>query len=156
MANQSVDLDFLFRHYQQSILLEPLEADVKENKKKYSELQKKMNELKDECDLSFALFLQTVANMTKDEYIKYIRASLKGPNIFLRRHPSEMRVNYYNPYNIVSCISKSQRGISAMLEKASQEAAEGNMDLKHQVRHIGNKFLNFVEVSAQEASYLIL
>lgn len=89
-----------------------------------------------------------------------------------------MRVNYYNhsllqawnanldiqfvlsPYAcatyIVAYISKSQRGISAMLDKASQEATDGNMDLKRQVRHIGNKFLNFVEVSAQEGSYLML
>ncbi|XP_033759145.1 uncharacterized protein LOC117341405 [Pecten maximus] len=116
--------------------------------------------------------------MEETEYIKCIRASLKGPKIFIRRNPDEMRVNYYNPAvlkawhanldiqfvldpyacatYIVSYISKSQRGISALLEKASQEAIEGNMDLRRQVRHIGNKFLNFVEVSAQEASYLIL
>ena len=43
-----------------------------------------------------------------------------------------------------------------MLENAAKEASEGNMDLKRQVRHIGNKFLNFVEVSAQEACYLVL
>ena len=89
-----------------------------------------------------------------------------------------MRVNYYSvtvlkawkanldiqfvldPYAcamyIVSYISKSQRGMSSMLENAAREASEGNMDLKRQVRHIGNKFLNFVEVSAQEACYLVL
>ncbi|XP_033725386.1 uncharacterized protein LOC117315346 [Pecten maximus] len=161
-----------------TMILEPLETDVAEYKKKYTELQKKMNEYKDGCDLSFHAFLQSSVEMNETEYINCIRSSLKGPKIFLRRTPAEMRVNYYNPAvlkawhanldiqfvldpyacatYIVSYISKSQRGISALLDKASQEAAEGNMDLKRQVRHIGNKFLNFVEVSAQEASYLIL
>ncbi|XP_062614791.1 uncharacterized protein LOC134276564 [Saccostrea cucullata] len=161
-----------------TMLLEPLDVDVEHYRKLYSDIQKKMNDYKDGCSLDYESFLQTVVEMCEDEYIKCIRASLKGPKVFLRRSPSEMRVNYYNtsvlkawnanldiqfvldPYAcatyIVAYISKSQRGISAMLDKASQEAAEGNMDLKRQVRHIGNKFLNFVEVSAQEASYLIL
>ncbi|XP_062566991.1 uncharacterized protein LOC134229291 [Saccostrea cucullata] len=161
-----------------TMLLEPLDFDVEHYRKMYSDIQKKMNDYKDGCSLDYESFLETVVEMCEDEYIKCIRASLKGPKVFLRRSPSEMRVNYYNPsvlkaWNanldiqfvldpyacatyIVAYISKSQRGISAMLDKASQEAAEGNMDLKRQVRHIGNKFLNFVEVSAQEASYLIL
>ena len=161
-----------------TMLLEPLETDVDEYRKKYSDIHNKMNEYKDGCDIDYQTFLQNVIGMSEEEYIKCIRASLKGPKMFLKRNPSEMRVNYYNPdllkaWNanldiqfvldpyacatyIVAYISKSQRGISAMLDKASQEAAEGNMDLKRQVRHIGNKFLNFVEVSAQEASYLIL
>ncbi|XP_061196513.1 uncharacterized protein LOC133204782 [Saccostrea echinata] len=161
-----------------TMLLEPLDVDVEHYKKMYSDIQKKMNDYKDGCSLDYEFFLQTVVGMCQDEYIKCIRASLKGPKVFLKRSPSEMRVNYYNPsvlkaWNanldiqfvldpyacatyIVAYISKSQRGISAMPDKASQEAAEGNMDLKRQVRHIGNKFLNFVEVSAQEASYLIL
>ncbi|XP_062590040.1 uncharacterized protein LOC134251654 [Saccostrea cucullata] len=161
-----------------TMLLEPLDVDVEHYRKMYSDIQKKMNDYKDGCSLDYDSFLETVVEMCEDEYIKCIRASLKGPKVFLKRSPSEMRVNYYNstvlkawnanldiqfvldPYAcatyIVAYISKSQRGISAMLDKASQEAAEGNMDLKRQVRHIGNKFLNFVEVSAQEASYLIL
>ncbi|XP_061190195.1 uncharacterized protein LOC133198054 [Saccostrea echinata] len=161
-----------------TMLLEPLDVDVEHYRKIYSDIQKKMNDYKDGCSLDYESFLETIVEMCEDEYIKCIRASLKGPKIFLKRSPSEMRVNYYNssvlkawnanldiqfvldPYAcatyIVAYISKSQRGISAMLDKASQEAAEGNMDLKRQVRHIGNKFLNFVEVSAQEASYLIL
>ncbi|XP_061190534.1 uncharacterized protein LOC133198460 [Saccostrea echinata] len=161
-----------------TMLLEPLDVDIEHYRKTYSDIQRKMNDYKDGCSLDYESLLQTVVQMCENEYIKCIRASLKGPKMFLKRSPSEMRVNYYNPsvlkaWNanldiqfaldpyacatyIVSYISKSQRGISAMLEKASQEAAEGNMDLKRQVRHIGNKFLNFVEVSAQEASYLIL
>lgn len=32
----------------------------------------------------------------------------------------------------------------------------GNRDIANKVRHIGNKFLNAVETSAQEAAYLVL
>ena len=42
------------------------------------------------------------------------------------------------------------------LDAAAKEARKGNLDLKKQVRHIGNVFSNCVEVSAQEAVYLDL
>ena len=57
---------------------------------------------------------------------------------------------------IVGYMSKSQRGMSAQLDAAAKEARKGNFDLKKQVRHIGNVFSNYVEVSAQEAVYLAL
>ena len=57
---------------------------------------------------------------------------------------------------IVSYISKSQRGMSSLLDRAAKEARNGNLDLKRQVRHIGNVFSNSVEVGAQEAVYLVL
>ena len=48
---------------------------------------------------------------------------------------------------------KGQRGMSRLLETAWKEAKSGNKDLVNQVRHIGNKFLNAVEISAQEAVF---
>ncbi|XP_068693105.1 uncharacterized protein [Montipora foliosa] len=57
---------------------------------------------------------------------------------------------------ILSYITKGQRGMSKLLEKASQEANAENKDVLNKVRHIGNKFLNAVEISAQEAVYLVL
>ena len=57
---------------------------------------------------------------------------------------------------IVSYISKAQKGMSELLRKACAEAKEGNANVKQQVRDIGNKFLNSVEISAQEAAYIIL
>ena len=50
---------------------------------------------------------------------------------------------------IVSYISKSQRGMSNLLYVATKEARNGNLDIKKQVRHIGNVFSNSVEVNAQ-------
>ena len=57
---------------------------------------------------------------------------------------------------ISSYITKGQRGMSKLLRKASEEASSGNKDIINKVRHIGNKFLNAVEISAQEAVYLVL
>ena len=57
---------------------------------------------------------------------------------------------------ILSYITKGKRGMSKLLEKACEEAKSGNKDIKNRVRHIGNKFLNAVEIIAQEATYLVL
>ena len=98
--------------------------------------------------------------------------------MFLDRKPNEMRINLFNgkillawkanldiqivlePYGcasyIVGFISKSQRGMSAQLDAAPKDARKYNLDLKKQVRYIGNVFSNCVEVSAQEAVYLDL
>lgn len=65
-----------------------------------------------------------------------------------------------NPYAcatyILSYITKGQRGMSKLLEKAPDDAKSGNKDITNRIRHIGNKFLNAVEISAQEAVYLVL
>lgn len=64
-----------------------------------------------------------------------------------------------NPYACatytLSYITKGQRGMSKLLEKATDVAKSGNKDSTNRIRHIGNKFLNAVEISAQEAVYLV-
>ena len=57
---------------------------------------------------------------------------------------------------IVSYISKAQKGMSELLHKAVEEAKEENTNIKQQVHDVGNKFLNSVEISAQEAVYVVL
>ena len=161
-----------------TMLLYPLEENVDKYKKKNTELLKAMNEYKDNVDMTFEEFLENVAKMDFEDYIKCIRSSLKAPKVFLKRKTKDMRINLFNegillawkanldiqivlePYGcasyIVGYISKSQRGMSAQLDAAAKEARKGNLDLKKQVRHIGNVFSNCVEVSAQEAVYLDL
>ena len=46
--------------------------------------------------------------------------------------------------------------MSKLLRQACEEAKEGNKNIVNKVRHIGNKFLIAVEISAQEAVYLVL
>ena len=161
-----------------TMVLDPLETDKEKYYKLYTQLQKTMNAEKDGYHMNYDNFLKNVVQMSENEYIKCIRSSLNSSKVFLKRKPSEIRVNLYNkdvlyawkanidiqfvldPYAcamyIVSYISKSQRGMSNLLYAAAKEARDGNLDIKRQVRHIGNVFSNSVEVSAQEAVYLIL
>ena len=96
-----------------------------------------MNECKDTEGMSFGEFLEKVAKMEFDEYIK-------APKVFLDRKPNKMRIILFNgkillawkanldiqivlePYGcasyIVGYISKSQRGMSAQLDSAAKEA----------------------------------
>ena len=65
-----------------------------------------------------------------------------------------------DPYSCVVYIcdylTKNNKGMSILLEQAAKEAKDGNMDLKKSGRHIGNKFLNCVEMSEQECVYSLL
>ncbi|WAQ97355.1 hypothetical protein MAR_030045 [Mya arenaria] len=163
---------------QKTMVLDPLENDKDKYFKQYEKIQKKMNDEKHGYNMSFENFLTDIAQMNEDDYIKCIRSSLNSSKVFLKRNPNEIRENLYNdvvlkawkantdiqfvldPYAcamyIVSYISKSQRGMSNLMHAAAKEARDGNLDIKRQVRHIGNVFSNSVEVSAQEAVYLVL
>ena len=121
-------------------------------------------------NVTFDQFLNDILELNEEECIKTLRSNLSGPKVVLKRKPSEVRINPYmkvvlsawkanhdlqfvlDPYAcamyIVSYISKSQ--------KAAKEARQGNLDLRHQVRHIGNYLTNSVETCAQEAVYLTL
>ena len=57
---------------------------------------------------------------------------------------------------IVGYISKGQRGMSDLLRHACEDARKDGGRLKTQVRAIGNKFNRHVEISEQEAAYLVL
>jgi len=113
-----------------------------------------------------------------DSYKLAIRFSLKMATTFIKRSPSEIRVNNYNVHTlqawranhdiqfildiyacasyITSYIAKEERGMSDLLRNACEKARLKNNTLKQQVCLIGNKFLNNVEISAQEAVYLLL
>ena len=97
--------------------------------------------------------------------------------MFLKRNPSEVRINNYNPaclsawranidiqyvLDVYACavyianyISKGQKGMNELLRQACKEGRRGNSTIK-QVRDIGSIFLNNVEISAQEAVYILL
>jgi hypothetical protein len=164
---------------QSTTILTPLEGDgLDMYAKKYVEISKKLNKMKSEEKISYEEFLETVIEISEEDYIKAIRASLKGPKVFLKRQASERNINPYmklllkawkanhdlqfvlDPYAcamyIVGYISKSQKGMSSLMNRACKEARCGNDDIRKQVKYIGNKFLNAVETCAQEASYLAL
>jgi len=147
---------------------------IKQNSEKIKGL---LDEMKYGENITFEELLQKL-QIDEESYILAIQFSLTRDTLLLKRSPSEIRVNSYNanllkawranmdiqyvldPYAcavyILSYITKGQRGMSKLLEKACEEAKSGDKDIRNRVRHIGNKFLNAVEISAQEAVYLVL
>ena len=165
-----------------TVILYPLEDDIpasekEKHKGEFRKFHEKLNDMKDGEDISFDDLLEKLG-VSEEDYILAIRASLVTATIFLKRNPNELRINNYNrscllawranmdiqyvldvyacAMYIVSYISKAQRGMSELLRIACEEAKSGNSSVKQQVRDIGNKFLNAVEISAQEAVYLAL
>ena len=164
-------------------ILYPLDADnmddheLDQHKDAWQFIKKHLNDMKDGDDITFdQLFINL--KLTEQNYLLAIRSSLKTPTIFLKRKPNELRINNYNPaclsawranmdiqfvldvyacvVYIVSYIYKAQKGMSDLLRTACEEAKRGNSSIKQQVRDIGNRFLNNVEISAQEAVYIVL
>ncbi|CAB3991404.1 Hypothetical predicted protein [Paramuricea clavata] len=166
-----------------TMILEPLsETDLEENvadilKKALGQIHSLLDSIKADETMTFDQFLEKL-NLSEHQYLKAIRLSLKHNTLLLKRSPAEIRINCYNPnllrawkanmdiqyvldpyacaVYILSYITKGQRGMSKLLRKACEEAKEGNKNIVNKVRHIGNKFLNAVEISAQEAVYLVM
>jgi len=53
---------------------------------------------------------------------------------------------------IINYINNSNRGVSQRL----REAMNGSVSVKRKLQHLGSKFINATEMSAQEAAYNIL
>ncbi|CAB4033744.1 Hypothetical predicted protein, partial [Paramuricea clavata] len=166
-----------------TMILEPLsETDLDENvadilKKALGQIRSLLDSIKADETMTFDEFLKKL-DLSEQQYLKTIRLSLKHNTLLLKRSPTEIRINCYNPnllrawkanmdiqylldpyacaVYILSYITKCQRGMSKLLRKACEEAKEGNKNIVNKVRHIGNKFLNGVEISAQEAVYLVM
>ena len=163
-------------------ILYPLDSDIqdhelKQHKYTWKFVQKHINDMKEGEPISFDQLLVNL-KLTEQNYLLAIRSALKAPTIFLKRNPNELRINNYNAaclsawranmdiqfvldvyacaMYIVSYISKGQKGMSELLRTACEEAGRGNSTIKQQVRDIRNKFLNNVEISAQEAVYIVL
>jgi len=159
-----------------TVILQPLdissydESEQKTIKSNSEAIKTLLDDMKYGENITFEEFLQKM-NLDEHDYILAIRYTLKRDTLLLKRLPSEIRVNNYStsllkawranmdiqyvldPYAcavyILSYITKGQRGMSSLLEKACEEAKSGDKDIKNRVRHIGNTFLNAVEISAR-------
>ena len=166
-----------------TMILEPLsDTDLDENvgdmlNEALGRIRSLLNSINADDNMTFVEFLDKLA-LSEQQYIKAIRLSLKRSTLLFKRSPAETRINCYNPHllrawkanmdvqfvqdpyacavYILSYITKGQRGMSKLLRKACEKAKQGNKNIVNKVRHIGNKFLNAVEISAQEAVYLVL
>ena len=163
-------------------ILYPLEDEDKDCR---SELQKKFNEMmkkgkKEKLPATVKTFdewLQHI-DLQEDEYYTIIRSTLDRKKMFLKRAPTEMRINPYmkgllrawkanhdiqfvlHPFQCVSYIcdymTKSQKGVSELMQDANDEARAGNMDMKKRFRHIANVLLNAAESPIQQCCYDLL
>ena len=153
------------------------ESDFRKHKENWKNVSKNLNDMIEGDDVTFEQMLINL-DITEQNYYLAIRSNPNSPTIFLKRNPNELRVNNYNSaclnawranmdiqfvldvyacaMYIVSYISKAQKGMSQILQQACEEAKKGNCSIKQQVRDIGNKFLNSVEISPQEAVYIVL
>ena len=166
-----------------TVILQPFSQDDDEAEETAKENWKKIKKLLDEFKLgedvtmSFDEMLDHL-NLNFDEYITAVQTTIVRTKMFFKRRPCEIRINNYmkncfhfwranhdiqpsiEPYGMVkyilSYVTKGQKGMSAVMEKACREARNGNMDLKQSVRHMGNAFLNGVETSQEEAACLLL
>ena len=163
-------------------ILYPLDDDNIRNKDSYVKLFTQINKFiqkkyKEKQFIKFNEILNEL-NISYELYILALRSTIKKRKIFLKRDLEEICINNYmtqlvnvwnanhdiqyvlDPYSCVVYIcdylTKNNKGMSILLEQAAKEAKDGNMDLKKSVRHIGNKFLNCVEMSEQECVYSLL
>ena len=152
--------------------------EIRKHKDMWKDISKHLNVTKESEEITFDQLLINL-NVTEQNYYLAIRSGLNSPTIFLKRNPNELRVNCnYNStclsawranmdiqfvLDVYACtmytlchISKVQKGMSRLLQRACDEARDRNSTIKQQVRDIGNKFLNSVEISAQKAVYIVL
>lgn len=145
---------------------------MKQLKETCKNLKKQLDHMKEGEAITVDELLLNL-NVSKETYLLAIRSGLNPPTIFLKWQPNELCINNYNAsclsawranmdiqfvldacaMYIVSYISKAQKSITGILQVACDEARKGNVSIKQQVRDMGNKFLNNVEISAQETIY---
>ncbi|XP_078619175.1 uncharacterized protein LOC144886422 [Branchiostoma floridae x Branchiostoma japonicum] len=126
-------------------------------------------------DISLENLLQK-AKVNQHEYQQALKLTRSGEQIILKRQPSEIYINHFNPtilklwranmdiqyiLDAYSCIMyitsymvKAERAMSELLQKVLEESKAE--DLKSKLRKVGSAFLNNREVSAQEAVYRLL
>lgn len=78
-----------------------------------------------------------------------------------RLHRANMDIQFIlNPYALVNYlvnyVLKSMKGISKIMHDTMEEIKKGNYTIKQKLAKISKEFINGVEISAQEASYILL
>ena len=154
------------------------EAEENEYKAKWRKIHKHLNQYGLAFQIKITYDELLVEFEMSQKYASVVRTSLARPMLFLKCRPCEIRVNNYmkhclefwranhdiqpslSPYAMIqymlSYVTKTLKGMSAVIDRACREARQGNVDIKASVRHMGNAFLNGVETSAQEAACLVL
>ena len=155
---------------------EPVKAA--ERNAKYMDILAKMHDILSDQSATHKSLRDILkqAVISYEDYHSALQTSKRGRTVVLKRKPSEINTNYYNPHllkaweaNIdvqycldpyaciaymVAYITKDEREMSHVLQAVSSE--EPNEDWKQKMKRCGRAFLNAREVSAQEAVYRLL
>ena len=144
-------------------------------KKVFSKVQKTLDGMETEGDVTLDEVLN-ISEISFDSYLEALKTSKNGHSVVLRRNPSEMNINSYNPnllriwkanmdiqyildayacvMYVTSYMMKSEKAMGELLKQVVKES-RGD-DIRTQLRKLGTTFLNNREVSSQESSYRIL
>ena len=161
-------------------IIEPLskdDSDYNHHKENWEKIQKFLDTHNTNVYMSIKSMLEKF-ELSEFEYKLAVATSIRSNTIFLKRKLNEIHINNYNKHCIeawqanmdiqyildtyacatyvVQYITKGTRGLSQLLKAAAKEARGNETNIKEQMKLIGNRFLNSVEISAQEAAYLAL
>ncbi|XP_062580136.1 uncharacterized protein LOC134242119 [Saccostrea cucullata] len=137
----------------------------------WNEVQSESNELKSTEEIFSKI------SLTQEMYEEAHNMLTKKKSIILKRNPSDLWINQYNPcllkcwdanmdiqfvldpfsciVYIISYISKSEREMGMLIKQTKVEAEEGNLDAHQTLKRIGSAYLHHREVSVQEAVYRV-
>ena len=144
----------------------------------WEDISRHLNDTKEGEEITFDQLLINL-NVTEQNCYLAIQSGLNSPTVFLKRNPNELRVNNYNSACLrawranmdiqfvlrrclclcnVHCVLyfKGAKGMSQLLQRACDEARDGNSTIKQQVREIGGEFFISVKITAQEAVCIVL
>ena len=115
------------------------------------------------------------AGMTWETYKHLYTIATNKLSVIMKRDPKDSWTNNHSPalldiwnanmdiqyitdpYScimyILSYISKAEHELSEILRNAQQEIREGNYDLKSEMKKLGNVYLDYREISCQEAAH---
>ena len=165
---------------ERTTILDPINKDdpkIKDHRKNWQTIKNFLDDYDTTKSMSFRTMLKTM-KLTESEYTTAVQTSIRSKKIFLKRSLREIHINNYNKHTlkawqanmdiqfildtyacatyVVQYITKGTRGLSKLLKDAAKEAKTNGSNIKEQMKLISNRFLNSVEISAQEAAYLAL
>lgn len=135
-------------------ILGPLKDVQNVDQDNFKRIQTLLNTITDD-NMTFPMLLDKL-KLTPHQYERAVRSSLKTPKVFLKRKPSESRVNMYmrnllpvwqanmdclfclDAYSvvvyIVNYINKQARGLSLSLREVMKECQKNKTDIRNSVK----------------------
>ena len=152
----------------------PSNAEIEHARNQLSSVRDMLNGDLENDNISVDELLEK-AGMTWATYRKFFDIVTKKVTVVMKRDLKDCWINNYSPdlldiwnanmdiqyitdpYScvmyILSYISKAEHELSDILRHAQHELRQGNVDLKSEMKKLGNVYLDYREVSCQEAAH---